>query len=1160
MPPAGTPAAAAETAALPRNVGNDWGVLIVEFCNLNAGVYRLIWCVRRARAMPLNENYTLVDLPEGLRRQFERVEQRLWRVETATAVGAVAASLIFSVLAVFVSDRLWETPVWLRVFIFVGGLLAAAAAILAWGRHWIWRRRDMRALAALVQKKYRRLGDRLLGIVELANEPEHLSNFSPALYRAAIGQVAEDAQQCDFRQSVNSRPAKKLGWTAGGLALVMLACALALPQASWNAFLRWLKPAASVERYTLVVLDGFQPELVVPHGEPFEVSGTVRYRSFWKPARVLGWFTREAKTESTVQSGAVRLQIPGQVEKGVLKVRVGDALAQVNVVPSHRPSLQELTASIHLPDYLHYPDQTEAVQGGTFRVLEGSRVGFVGTVSRPLAAASMQNGGRSQETLEVQGPTFSSAPVETEKAGELVFNWKDKLGLTNAAPWRLAVQRENDQPPQPDLPDLPRATAMLATDVLRIRAQAQDDFGVRDLGLVWDVVSEGGPSADMTATEIKTELSSTQQKKAEAVFVWSPAHYRIPADSTVELQGFALDYYPKRERARTASYLIHVLSPEAHAEMLRQNLEALMAQIEDITRLQEKIVSDTREVKESDKDQPDPQGAGRLNQSRDDQLQNAERLAELSRQGESTVREAMKNPLIPADTIGQWSQTLQQWQKLSEGKMQEAARAIQAAALEAKAGQPSPGSPSQPQNSQPQNSQNAQNAQAQSPPSPPQNSQPGQQNAQPPQAGNSQPQPQSNSSPPPDAQAREEEAKRREQALAEAEARAEEVLEALQKMEQDANKNLDKLQAFTLAQRLRRVGEEEQGLGGQLSSNLADTIGLPARDLPEKYKRLNTSYIKRQGGAHDETTVLQAEISRFYERTEKPNYGKVSQEMKETHVADELDQMGGLIQSNITIQTSSELAGWSERFRKWAEDLEPKSSSGGGGSGNGPPPLDLSQQLIALLRLREKQSNLRDQTGLLEWTKESTPDYKEQAATLAATEGNLGQALDLIHQATPVPEFDTPFHQVGTAMQEAQALLAKPQTDAVTDGTEARSVDALSDLINLINEAAQRAQQQGQQQEQSGGLTAEEMAFLTQMMRNSNQNGPPAMQSPSPSATGGGNFSGGTTDQAGRPANGDATGRAAATRNVLKAAGVIQNSPAEFRDALENYFHNVEKP
>jgi len=863
-----------------------------------------------------------------------------------------------------------------------------------------------------------------------------------------------------------------------------------------------------------------------------------------------------------VQSGQVRLQIPGQVENGVLKVQVGDALAQVSILPSHRPSLQQLSASVHLPDYLRYPDQTEPVQGGAFRALEGSRVGFVGTVSRPLAAASMQTGGQDAAALKVQGPTFTSEPLPTEGAGELVFNWRDQLGLTNATPWRLALQRQSDQPPLPDLPDLPRATAMLATDVLRIRAQAQDDFGVRALGLVWDVVSEGASNTDITSTEIKAEMSSAQEKKAEEIFLWSPAHYHIPADSTVELQGFALDYFPKRARVRTASCLIRVLSPEAHAEMLRQSLEALMAQIEDITRLQEKIVSDTRDVKESTQDLPDPQQVSHLAQSREDQLQNAEHLAELSHQGENIVREAMKNSIIPADTIKQWSQTLEKWQKLSDEKMQEAAQAIQAAASEAKAAQQSQSSSSQPQNSQPQQAQNSQPQQAQNAQSQPsQNSQSQPQNSQPQQAGNSQPQPQNSSSQQKDAKAQEEEAKRLQQALAEAEKRAEEVLEALQKMAQNANKNLDQLQALTLAQRLRRVGEAEQGLGGQLATNLPDTIGLPPQDLPDKFRRINTSLVKRQGDAHDESTALQAEISRFYERTQKPNYGKVSQDMKDSHAADELDRMGGLIQSNITIQTSLDLTNWSERFQKWADALEPKSSSqGGGGNGQGQPPLDLSQQLIALLRLREKESNLRDQTGVLEWSKDSTPDYKDQAASLAGTQGNLGQALDLIHQATPVPEFDPPFHQVATAMQEAQALLAKPQTDAITDGTEARSMDALSDLINLINESAQRAQQQQQQQEQAGGLTAEEMAFLTRMMRASNQNGPPGMQPPSPGGNGGGNLTGGTTDQTGRAAGGDASGRNAATRNVLKAAGIIQNSPAEFRDALENYFHNVEKP
>jgi hypothetical protein len=287
--------------------------------------------------------------------------------------------------------------------------------------------------------------------------------------------------------------------------------------------------------------------------------------------------------------------------------------------------------------------------------------------------------------------------------------------------------------------------------------------------------------------------------------------------------------------------------------------------------------------------------------------------------------------------------------------------------------------------------------------------------------------------------------------------------------------------------------------------------------------------------------------------------------MKDSAVADELDRMGTLIQSNITMQTSVDLTNWSGRFQKWADDLQPKSDSQGGQAGSGgqgQPPLDLTKQLIALLRLREKESTLRDQTGILEWTKDISADYKEQAASLATTQDNLGQALDLIHKATPVPELNPPFEEVASSMKEAGQLLAKPETGAVTEGTETRTVDELSDLINLVNEKAQRSQQQQQQQqqEQAGSASAEEMAFLTAMMRASNQNGPPSTQPPGPGGTGRGNFSGGTTDNAGHPVAGGAGGRSGVSRRVNQAAGAIQNSPVEFRDALENYFHNVEKP
>jgi hypothetical protein len=1023
--------------------------------------------------MAQNDNAFSVTLPEELRRQFADVQRRLWRVETTVALGSIIAGLAISLLALFVSDRLWNTPPGLRLVFSLLGLAAVIAALCRWARRWLWRRRSLQDLANLVQKKYHRLGDRLLGIVELAQEQRHLANFSPALYHAAIHQVAEEARQYDFRQSVSARPAKKFALGAGAVAVCWLALSLALPQASWNALLRWAAPTASIPRYTLVGLEGLPRELIVPHGEPFAISGNVRYRSFWQPGRVSGQLLTLPKLEGVVDAGKIRLQIPGQVENGVLRVQVGDAMAEIKIVPVHRPSLRELTARIQLPDYLQYPDQTQVLQSGSLLAVEGSRVAFHGKTSRALSAAQMQPEGGEAAPLQIEGDNFTSAPTQPDGIAEYTFNWRDNLGLSNAAPLRLSVAMQKDAPPVPDLPGLPRETAMLVSDVMHIQAGASDDFGVRDLGLTWDVVSDT-PLTEIIISEVKIMPPSPHVKKAAKVFLWSPQAFQIPADSTVELQGYARDFFPGRERSRTAPYHIRVLSPEEHAELLREQLEDIMARIEEVTRLQEKIVANLRDVQDNGK-LPEAQKSARIGESKEDQLENSSRLDELSQQAEGAVQEAMKNPLFPADTIRQWSQSAQQWQQLAREKMKDAAGSMQAA---------------------------RQNSQA------------------------------------------------RPQQMADATQKAGDILDALEKMQDKAGRRLDDLHALTLAERLRKVAAQEKEIGGQLLKSAPDIIGLPPGDLPEKFKHFEHALTSDQGRAQMESDTLQGEISRFFERTQKTNYGAVSQEMKDSRASDELERLGGLIGDNIAMEASGDLGQWSERFRQWGDKLEPKPDDSSSQSGNSQTK-DLTEQLIALLRLRENEMNLRDQTTVLNQQKGDPATVKDRANSLSDTQKKLASDLEQVHQEAAMAELETAFAQTADAMEKVETVLQTPQTGKPADEAELKTIDSLSDLINLINEQAQQA---SAQQSPGNSSSAEEMAFLLRMMQNTANAKAMAVQP----ATGLNN-AGGKTDRAGNPVTGNAAGKSAATRNVDKASGVIENSPAEFRDALDIYFHGIEQ-
>jgi len=1026
--------------------------------------------------MAQNENDLSLTLPEELRRQFSQVQRRLWRVETTVAVCAIVIGVLVSLLGLFVSDRMCDTPTGVRLVFSLLGLIVLLAAFCQWARRWWWGRRNLLDYASLVQRKYHRLGDRLLGIVELAQEQRHLANFSPALYHAAIHQVADEARYYDFRHSVSARPAERFALGAAVMAVCWLGLALALPQASGNTFMRWLAPTANIPRYTLVGLEGLPRELVVAHGEPFAISGRVQYRSFWKPRRVTGQLLTTPKFEGVVDAGQIRLQIPGQIENGVLRVQLGDAMARIKVAPVYRPSLRELTAHIQLPDYLKYPDQTQVLQSGSLLAVEGSRIAFHGVTTRALAAARMQPEGGQAAPLTVEGQNFSSASSQPEGTGEYTFNWRDVLGLSNAAPLRLSVAMQKDAPPVADLPGLARETAMLVSDVLHIRAEASDDFGVRDLGLTWEMASDVPLTGSFTS-EIKTMPASSQVKKASKIFLWSPQAFRIPADSTVELQGYARDFLPERERSRTAPYHIRVLSPEEHAELLRQQLEDAMARIEEVTRLQEKIAANLGGLKENEK-LPESQKAASLGQSKNDQLDNSSRLNELSQQVQGAVQEAMKNPLFPPETIRQWSESARQMQQLAREKMKEAASSMQAARQS---------SPTQPQQ------------------------------------------------------------------LAEAAQKADDILKELEKMQDKASRRMDELQALTLSQRLRKVGGQEKDIGGQLLKTAPDTIGLPPGDLPEKYKRFEHALTSDQDRAQKESVSLQGEISRFFERTQKTNYGAVSQEMKDARTADELERLGGLIGDNIAIEASGGLDQWSDRFQKWGDKLEPKPESSGGGQGSGgkAKSKDLTEQLIALLRLRENEMNLRDQTTVLDQQKSEPPIFKERAKSLSDTQQKLTGDLENIHQQTDIAQLDTAFEPVSGAMDKVKTILQKPETGKAADDAEGKTVDSLSDLINLINEQAQHGSPQPSPGQSS---SAEEMAFLLRMMQNADNGKSMALQP----ATGL-HHAGGKTDRAGNPVTGDAAGKAAASRVVNKASGVIENSPAEFRDALDNYFHGIEQ-
>ena len=150
-----------------------------------------------------------------------RFRHRVWSIKTAEAVFAAIVLAVACYLAVFAADRWGETPAWLRAGL-LGLAIAGFAIYVPWKLYcWIWKNRELTQLARLLSQDQPRVGDRLLGVIELVQN-RHDQHASPGLCQAAIQQVADDTRDVDFLHSVPAATHRQWGWAAAGMILLAL--------------------------------------------------------------------------------------------------------------------------------------------------------------------------------------------------------------------------------------------------------------------------------------------------------------------------------------------------------------------------------------------------------------------------------------------------------------------------------------------------------------------------------------------------------------------------------------------------------------------------------------------------------------------------------------------------------------------------------------------------------------------------------------------------------------------------------------------------------------------------------------------------------------------------------------------------------------------------
>lgn len=1091
-------------------------------------------------------NSQAIQLPPVTRQRLTEFRGQVRRIKLAEGFLAGLFGLAVSYVVVFAVDRFVDTPAAVRMVVLIAGCLGFGLFFPLKCHRWVWRTRRMEQVAMLVKHRFPALGDQLLGVVELARGDSDLGT-SETLARAAVQHVDEAVKDRDFRDAVPNPQHRRWAMLACIPCGIMLLAMLAVPAAGKNAFQRWLMPWANIQRYTFAQITELPSQIVVPHGEEFDFAAQLKPETPWAPTLAAVSFNDQQSVTATLSSDQkYQFLVPPQTETGSLHLRIGDLRQSLPVQVATRPELSALQASIQLPAYLQYSRPVEAdVRSGVATILKGSVAQFMADISRQLQTATVAG-----RDVPVEGSRIVPQPATVQEDETLVFQWKDELGLTAKDGFQLKIRAVDDATPQVSFQQNNPEQVILATDVVSFDVQADDDFGLKEIGLEWRGIADPArnPNPDQGAKIVSGGSPEQIDFTGNATFCAVSDQVRA---QSLEVRAYAVDYKPERGRAYSPVYVLHVLTAEEHAIWVTAQLRRWASLADDVYEEEMRLHDANRELRRlSSEDLDAPKTRRRLEQQAAAERANGQRLGAVTDHGEQLIKQALRNREMLVGHLETWADALEALKRISEQRMPSVADMLDSAAKAPArppqlAGQKPPESKTAPMAG---NNQGRPTSADQKPTETDKNGKPvtaapklvdvesgfmkpeqtdddaEEPTKKKPSSGKlSLPQtvlqggPKSKAKPtdPPEEQV--------DQAVEE----QADLLADFAKVRDDLQKIMDDLENSTFVKRLKAASRRQLEVAEDLNRMLFKSFGVNRSKLSDRAEQQAENVAVQEEAQSQAVWLIQSDLEAYYDRRKSPRFLKIIEEMDELQVTTRLTKIGDRMRRNFVGESISRTEFWADTLDRWAEELVEPSNCGqcpGGNSQSLPPFI-----VLEVMRILEGEMNLRDQTRAVDQAHSAIEqsEYVSRAQDLAGTQDDLHNRLQqVVVDIRTLPDGAASFGKelqiieaAVNVMGEATQILTEPDT-----GPEA--IAAETEVIELLLQS-KRANPQG-----GGGGGS--------------------------SAGGGGE---GDTDIPALALYGPAADAKAQLqhRGVDQATGTAgETLPAEFRDGLEAFFNAVE--
>lgn len=884
----------------------------------------------------------LTPIPKELKKQLAEFQRQLWRTKIVEAILAGFFGLIISFLVVFVLDRFIATPPLARLGILIAGtsLFAIFAPLMM--RRWIYGHRKEGQLARLISKKFPKLGDRLLGVVELQDQKESHKTLSPELRAAAMAHVARQVGKKDMGEALPICHYKKLGLgVALGALCVILGFSFA-PKAGSNALKRWLLPLSGTERYTFTQLDlsGLPNPYTVPYDEPFVIIVPLKEETDDRPAIATARYGLQDWLETDLGEKGYRFEFQGQQSSDVLTLRVGDALHRIRIEPEIRPELTALDAKVTLPAYLQIETKTIDIRSGTLSALAGSKIELEGTFSRDLKSATgtvsalppddeivstfeEASKTETEQPAPLPDPTpleltifedrITSSPIELgEFRVEIPLQWTDVKGLESSTSFNLKIQTAHDQAPLVYTQGIERQIVILAGETLEFEVLTEDDYGIQEIGLMWQGEFTKPTDESPASGELLLKQGSPSNSRLSELAIFSPkTHGIVPQKLT--LVGYAQDFKPERERSLSEPIIIYILTEDEHAQLLKQRFDRLIGELEDAARREQNNLDTNERLDQLNKpeDLQNEENKEKLAQQEDAEDQNAEKMEEITKKMEELFKDAARNKSIEKETMKKMADSLQNMKELAKQDLPEIEKKLNES--------------------------------------------------------------QDNKSTP-------EKAKKD---LQEAIEKQKEALKKMQETIKKANEANNNFEASTFINRLKRAASDEDGISNKLVSSMTGQnseskkaatplLGAAAESdtFDPVFRRMIEMLGTQQRRTGSDVNWIQEDLANFYARTQKEIHKEIVDDMKKSEISLKLEGLQTRISKNRSFTAALEAKKWGAQLREWAKKLEgtPPDAAGGDGGGEGganPEEKDF-EFMLKVMRMVQAEQDIRSRTRSLE--------------------------------------------------------------------------------------------------------------------------------------------------------------------------------------------------